>query len=108
MLEAFWVPAWPKRLIEDRAYDRDGLDRCLAQKGIEMIAPYRRHWRKPPAQDGRKLRRYRKRWKIERAVFSGGSLYAGNAMVRTSLALYTWDVCSFSSDAFYEMSSRNP
>ncbi len=65
-LEACWVPAWPKRLIGDRAYDSDGLDRCLAQKGIEMIALHRRHRRKPPTQDGRKLRRYRKRWKIER------------------------------------------
>jgi len=27
-------------------------------------------------------------------------------MLRTSLALYTWDVCSFSSNAFYEMSSN--
>jgi len=65
-LEGCWVPAWPKRLIGDRAYDSDSLDRCLAQKGIDMIAPHRRHRRKPPTQDGRKLRRYRRRWKIER------------------------------------------
>ena len=64
-LDTYWVPAWPKRLIGDRAYERDSLDYCLAEKGIEMIAPHRRHRRKPRTQDGRKLRRYRKRWKIE-------------------------------------------
>ena len=36
-----------------------------------MIAPHRRNRRKPKAQDGRKLRRYKRRWykrrwKIER------------------------------------------
>ena len=39
------------------------------------------------------------------AVFSGDLLYAGNAILRTSLASYTWHVCSSSSNAFYEMSS---
>ncbi len=64
-LDACWVPAWPRRVIGDRAYDRDSLDHCLAGRGMEMIASHRRHRRKPPTQDGRKLQRYRKRWKIE-------------------------------------------
>ena len=38
----------PKRLIADRAYDSDDLRK------------------KPKVQDGRKLRRYRKRWIVER------------------------------------------
>jgi len=31
-----------------------------------MIAPHRRNRRRPRTQDGRKLRRYKRRWKIER------------------------------------------
>lgn len=56
----------PERLIGDRAYDSDSLDRDLDEAyGIEMIAPHRRS-RKHPTQDGRALRRYRRRWKVER------------------------------------------
>jgi transposase len=56
----------PQRLIGDRAYDADSLDVALATWGIEMIAPYRRGRVRPKTQDGRPLRRYRRRWKIER------------------------------------------
>ncbi len=31
-----------------------------------MIAPHRGKRRKPKTQDGRKLRRYKRRWKVER------------------------------------------
>ena len=55
----------PERTIADRAYDSDGLDRCLADYGVELIAPHRRN-RKNRTQDGRKLRRYKRRWKVER------------------------------------------
>ena len=53
------------RLIGDNAYDSDLLDRELAETGVEMIAPHRSN-RKRLTQDGRALRRYRRRWKIER------------------------------------------
>ena len=33
---------------------------------IELICPHRRNRKKPKLQDGRKLRRYRRRWKVER------------------------------------------
>ena len=56
----------PRRLIGDRAYDSDPLDATLSTKGIEMIAPHRRNRKRPKTQDGRKLRRYKKRWKVER------------------------------------------
>jgi transposase len=56
----------PDRLIGDKAYDSDTLDEELASAGIEMIAPHRRGRRKPPTQDGRVLRRYARRWKVER------------------------------------------
>jgi transposase len=54
-------------LIGDKAYDSDGLDEQLAEHGIEMIAPHRKS-RKPESktQDGRSMRRYKRRWKIER------------------------------------------
>ena len=56
----------PRRLIGDKAYDSDPLDEELAAEGIELIAPHRANRKKPRTQDGRKLRRYRRRWKIER------------------------------------------
>jgi len=59
------VKALPERLIGDRAYDSDRLDAELAADGIEMIAPHN-PTRRTKTQDGRPLRRYRRRWKIER------------------------------------------
>lgn len=56
----------PERLIGDKAYDSDGLDQKLMENyGIEMISP-NREGRITLTQDGRPLRRYLKRWKIER------------------------------------------
>ena len=56
----------PERLIGDKAYDSDRLDERLMQTyGTELIAPNKIN-RRIPTQDGRPLRRYRKRWKIER------------------------------------------
>jgi len=63
-LDAGFLPDPPRRLIGDKAYDSDALDQDLAQEGIELIAPQRSNRRK--TQDGRPLRRYRRRWKIER------------------------------------------
>jgi len=65
-LAACFAPSKPEKLIGDRAYDSDPLDTRLAEQGIELIAPHRSNRRKPRTQDGRKLRRYKRRWKIER------------------------------------------
>ncbi len=55
----------PEKIIGDKAYDSDKLDTKLALEwGIEMIAPNRKNTCK--TQDGRPLRRYAKRWKVER------------------------------------------
>ncbi len=59
-----FVAELPERLIGDKAYDSDGLDAEMAERGIEMIAPNRTRTRR--TQDGRKLRRYKRRWKVER------------------------------------------
>lgn len=62
-----WVKALPVRLVSDKAYDSDKLDAVLDTKwGIEMIAPNRAN-RKKKTQDGRPPRRYKRRWKVERA-----------------------------------------
>jgi transposase len=60
------VDARPEHLIGDKAYDSDPLDARLAEHGIELIAPHRANRKKPKTQDGRPLRRYKRRWKIER------------------------------------------
>jgi len=56
----------PERLIGDKAYDSDPLRKELKKRGIDLIAPHRKNRKKPKTQDGKKLRRYRKRWKVER------------------------------------------
>ena len=66
VLAGSFLDELPARLIGDKAYDSDPLDAKLAADyGIELIAPNRRG-RKRRTQDGRTLRRYRKRWKVER------------------------------------------
>lgn len=56
----------PEKLIGDKAYDSDPLDQELAGLGIELIAPHKRNRKRAKTQDGRKLRRYKRRWKVER------------------------------------------
>ena len=61
-----FLGALPARLIGDRGYDSDKLDaRLRAHYRIEMIAAHHSN-RRIPTQDGRPLRRTRRRWKIER------------------------------------------
>lgn len=56
----------PEKLIGDKAYDSDKLDYQLHERfGLEMIAPHRKN-KKHPTQDGRPLRRYSRRWTVER------------------------------------------
>jgi transposase len=66
VLAGSFLDELPARLIGDKAYDSDPLDqRLAAEYNIEMIAPNRRG-RRQKTQDGRTLRRYRRRWKVER------------------------------------------
>jgi transposase len=60
-----FVSQLPVHLIGDNAYESDRLDADLARRGVALIAPHRRT-RKQRTQDGRQLRRYRRRWKVER------------------------------------------
>ena len=59
----------PERVIGDKAFDSDRLDDELAAEGIEMIAPHRKSRRPENAtQDGRPLRRYKRRFTVERTI----------------------------------------
>ena len=53
-------------MIGDKAYDSDPLDERLKEFGTELVAPHKANRKKAKTQDGRKLRRYKRRWKIER------------------------------------------
>jgi transposase len=55
----------PTRLVADRGYDSRALWERLHRRGIDLIVPHRAR-RRQPWQDGRKLRRYRHRWIVER------------------------------------------
>ncbi len=66
-LDNGFLKAAPDRLIGDRAYDSDGLDKRLREeRGIELIAPHRSNRKRAKTQDGRPLRRMRRRWRVER------------------------------------------
>ena len=57
----------PQRLIADKGYDSNPLRSRLACRGIELICPYRDNNKEQRYYDGRKLRRYKRRYKVERA-----------------------------------------
>ena len=59
-------PHKPQRLIADRGYDSNPARALLMKREIEPIIPKRRNNKKATHQDGRKLRRYKRRWIIER------------------------------------------
>jgi|SRR5215204_1170893 len=61
----YMIEAKPQNLIGDKAYDSDELDETLRKQGVEMIAPHRSN-RKLKTQDKRRLRRYERRWLVER------------------------------------------
>lgn len=72
---AFMEPeVQPDKLIGDKGHDCDALDEALAALDIEMIAPHRSNRRPDTAtQDGRPLRRYQRRWIVERTIAWLGS-----------------------------------
>jgi transposase len=58
----------PEHLLYDCAADSDPLRQRLARRGICLLSPHRGNRVKPPSHDGRKFRRYKRRWKIERSI----------------------------------------
>jgi transposase len=57
----------PERIVADRGYDSHPLWERLQRRGIDLIVPHLKN-RKRRWQDGRKLRRYRHRWIVERTI----------------------------------------
>lgn len=67
-IDSAFVDELPAKLIGDKAWDSKKHQRLLAEeRNIELIAPKRRGKRSSKrTQDGRSLRRYKRRWKVER------------------------------------------
>jgi transposase len=53
-------------LIADKGHDSDRLRDDLEAKGLVPIIPHRRNRVRASRNDGRRLRRYRRRWLVER------------------------------------------
>jgi hypothetical protein len=64
------IEAKPDFLIGDKAYDSDKPDAELRKEGINMVSPHKANRKKKKTQDGRHLRRYARRWLVER-YFAG-------------------------------------
>ena len=78
----------PQRVIADKGYDSDGLRERLRQRGIALIAPHRSNRCHTPPQDGRILRRYRRRWRVERTFAWLGNFRRLVVRYDHSLAIY--------------------
>ena len=55
-------------VVADRGYDCDPLRDRLAAAGYDLVSPHRKNRKRPSRNDGRKLRRYRRRWTVERTI----------------------------------------
>ncbi len=53
-------------MIANKGYDDDKFRAKILSKGIGFIVPYRSNRVNRPFEDGRKLRRYKRRYKVER------------------------------------------
>lgn len=65
-LACIMIEGLPRKLVADKAYDSDKLRATMERIGIDLVVPHRSNRRKKKTQDGRKLRRYTRRWKVER------------------------------------------
>lgn len=57
-----------EHLVYDKAADSDALRAHLAERGMELVCPHRQNRKRPSRQDGRALRRYCRRWTVERTI----------------------------------------
>ena len=55
-----------ERVSKTLGYDSDPLRERLKKRGIDLIVPYRENNKQRRYEDGRKLRRYLRRWIVER------------------------------------------
>ena len=68
LLDVRVVPGSPERLLYDKAADADWLREALQSRGIELICPHRTNRKRPALQDGRSLRRFWRRFVVERTI----------------------------------------
>ena len=68
LLDASVCDEVPPRLLYDKAADSDPLRERLAERQIELICPHRKNRKRDPLQDGRSLRRYKRRYIVERTI----------------------------------------
>jgi len=97
-LDAAFVEQLPPRLIGDKAWDSAPLQqRLLKERGIDLIAPKRGGPRPSRRrQDRRKLRRYKRRWRVE-------SLFAN--LKRFRRIATRWDVKSANFFGFLQLAA---
>jgi len=55
----------PAHLLYDKAADSDPLRERLEERGVELVSPHRKNRKRAKRQDGRALRRYKRRFKVE-------------------------------------------
>lgn len=53
-------------LVADKGHDSDALRDDLEAEGVVPVIPHRKNRAKPSRNDGRRLRRYKHRWSVER------------------------------------------
>lgn len=53
-------------VVADKGHDSDPLRDELEAEGFVPVIPHRKNRVRPSRNDGRRLRRYRRRWKVER------------------------------------------
>jgi transposase len=78
----------PVRLIAHMAHDSQTLRDDLARRQIGLIAPHRRNRVRAARQDGRRLRRYKRRWLVERTFAWYGSFRRHVVRYERSPSLY--------------------
>jgi transposase len=60
------LPFGSTTVLADRAYDSDPLREEMELQDFELVAAHRKNRVKPPTNDGRTLRKLKRRWKVER------------------------------------------
>lgn len=60
--------AEPEHLLYDKAADSDALRERLEDRGVKLVTPHRSNRKRPKVQDGRALRRYKRRFKVEHLI----------------------------------------
>jgi len=53
-------------VVADRGFDSDDLRDELAEWGLRLLAPHRKNRKRPSHSDGRRMRRYKRRYIVER------------------------------------------